>query len=128
MYFFCKLSFLLVTFVWSSDCLNIISVILGGNPAYEYGIAAPTYDVAFEEAQKTFPGLFNKTIRKSIFRLGQSKTCVDEVEVLFTVLGEIFTLVEQLKGPTVLQTPGKMKKLNLPLNQSIHRSINRLKA
>ena len=87
--------------------LNIVTIMLGGNPAYEYGVAAPTYDVAFEDADAAYPGLFNDTRRTTIFRLGRSKTCEDEVQLLYSGLGEIFRTLSRLTGPTVVQTPGK---------------------
>ena len=86
--------------------LNVVTIILGGNPAYEYGLAAATYDVAFDDAQATYPGLFNDTVRTTIFRLGRSKTCEDEVQVLYTAVEEIFQTLNRLAGPVVLQTPG----------------------
>ncbi|OQV23430.1 hypothetical protein BV898_02552 [Hypsibius exemplaris] len=79
---------------------------LGGNPAYEFAVAAPTYDVAFEDAEVTFPGLFRNVTRRSIFRLGRSKTCDDEMQLLYDALGEIVQTLDRLDGETIVQTPG----------------------
>ncbi|OQV23434.1 hypothetical protein BV898_02556 [Hypsibius exemplaris] len=105
--------------------LNVVSVIIRGFKWYQYETIAPTYDVAFDDANVTFPSLTESVTRRTVFRLGQSNTCDDEAEELHKTLGELLRVLATLDGPTVLLTPGctlmattlgdLARELNLPL-------------
>ncbi|OQV23436.1 hypothetical protein BV898_02558 [Hypsibius exemplaris] len=127
--FLCGLSLLrfsLLFYPLEAGNIKIISIIIGGHPFYQYEVIAPTYDIAFADAEVAFPGVFAGVTRKSIFRLGRS-TCDDEFQSLHAVMGDIMTMLHDTDHDdlTILQTPGCSqtavalgdfaRELNLPL-------------
>lgn len=89
--------------------LQVVNFVLGGNPAYEVRLSGPTYDVAFQDlvADGNRSGI-NK--RSLIVKGGYSKTCDDEVELVHSMLGEIFRHLSSVQRPYVVQFPGTTKE------------------
>ncbi|XP_055327364.1 atrial natriuretic peptide receptor 1-like [Paramacrobiotus metropolitanus] len=94
----------LSTIAMGNGLIHVVSIVLGGNPAYEYKLSVPTYKLAFQAAHNILGNFSFKEI--NIFERGISKSCDDEENLAFSKITQIYQLIYQLDGPIVMQTTG----------------------
>lgn len=99
-------AFFVCMFLKSIMALNIVNIILGGNPAYEYTLSGPAYQAALEDALVECPKMGSNVTAYSVVRRGRSKTCEEEALIIYDAFGEIYELLNNLSGPVIMQTPG----------------------
>ncbi|XP_055327363.1 LOW QUALITY PROTEIN: uncharacterized protein LOC129580730 [Paramacrobiotus metropolitanus] len=87
--------------------LNIVSVTLGGFPSYRYGLTAPTYDIALEDAMTTYPDILRNVSRICFYSIGRTKNCEEEEDLIHNQIGFIYQNLTAMRGtPTIIQTSG----------------------
>ena len=99
-------SFAIIAFTCcNAEKLNVICAVIGDAKLTSYYASMPAFDVAFEQAKLRYPLLLSEANQYIIHKHG-NYTCPESGALMLSVAAEVWNLLSQLQGISVLINPG----------------------
>ena len=105
--FFSLFLFIVFSGLVSSTEVTIFTTVTGQNPTYGYNASGPMLDIAFEFVTAKYPAIFANINLVRLYNAASVVGCVETGDIMHSIAGTMFQIMEKSKGFPIILSPGK---------------------